>query len=70
MTAVPGIIPNTTPEPETVATDVLLLAHVPPGVTSLREVVVPTHRFMAPVIGEGAVLTVTVAVAKQVDGSV
>ena len=39
MVAVPGAIPVTTPEVAIVATNVLLLLHVPPAVTSVSAVV-------------------------------
>ena len=42
-------------------TDKLVLGefHVPPGVTSLNDVVTPSHTTPVPVIGEGTGFTVT-----------
>ena len=52
-------MPVTMPDAEpTVATPPVML-HVPPGVASLRVVVVPTHAEVVPVIDAGRGLTVT-----------
>ena len=40
----------TNPELSTVATEVLLLLHIPPTVASFKLVVVPIHNFVVPVI--------------------
>ena len=53
-----------------VATAVLLLAHVPPATRSLKPDVVLTHMFVEPMMGEGEVFMVTVAVALQPAASV
>jgi hypothetical protein len=53
----------------TVATAVLLLAHVPPAGVSDKVVVVPTQKFVLPLIGAGNGLTVIPAVAMQPVGS-
>ncbi len=53
-----------------VATPVLPLLHVPPGVAQLSVDVCPTHILIVPVIGAGKQLTVTVLVVKHVLGSV
>jgi hypothetical protein len=61
---VPVATPETIPEPvPTVATDVLLLLHIPPGLASVKEVVDPTQTEVIPVIGAAAELMVIVFVA-------
>ena len=60
MVAVPTDTPVTTPVLETVAREVLLLAHVPPGGDPPNEVVEPTHATAVPEIGSGAARTVIV----------
>jgi hypothetical protein len=61
---VPADIPVITPVLELiVATDVVLLAHVPPVVLSVNVVVPPTQMAEAPMIAIGAALTVTTFVA-------
>jgi hypothetical protein len=68
MVAVPPATPVTRPEEElTVATDVLLLDHVPPAIDALRLVVLPAHRVDAPVIVPGVATTVKLCTAKQPD---
>lgn len=66
--ALPELTPDTIPVAEpTVATDVLLLLHVPP-LTALPSVELPpTHTLDVPVIvpADGALFTVTTAVAEQ-----
>lgn len=54
----PAAIPVTTPLASTVATAVLLLTHVPPGVALFSTVIAPSHTFIRPVMGEGSGLTV------------
>lgn len=56
ITAVPTDTPVTMPVELTVATEGLLLLHVPPGVLSARAIVEPTQTPDAPVIGEIVVL--------------
>jgi hypothetical protein len=64
--AVPAAIPVTTPAFVTVATDVLLLAHVPP-VVGLKTVVLPIHIEFDPVMfTDGFTFTVNGAVANEV----
>jgi hypothetical protein len=59
------MMPVTVP---TVATVVLLLAHVPPGIELPSVVAAPVHKLLAPVIAPGAGFTVTtVVVAHPVD---
>ena len=53
-------------EEPTVATEVLLLLHVPPVTRSLNEVVPPAATVVLPDIGEGAGLTVKVIVVTAV----
>jgi hypothetical protein len=54
MIVVPSMTPVTTPPPEvTVATDVLLLNHVPPVTASPSDAVVPTHSAEAPLTRDG-----------------
>ena len=60
---VPVVIAVTTPEVEPIAaTDGLLLLQFPPADELLNVVVAPTQRLVAPVIGPGGGLTVTVIV--------
>jgi hypothetical protein len=62
IVAVPPVPnPVTTPVPDTVATEVLLLLQVP-APTSFKEVVDPEHTVAVPVIAAGKGLTVTVAI--------
>lgn len=53
-----------------VATDILLLLHVPNGVPSVSTAVAPKHTPTGPPIAAGSGLTVTTAVAIHVVGSV
>ena len=63
---VPADAPVTSPVALlTVATEVLLLLHVPPVVASVNVVVEPTHTADAPLIAAGSGLTVIVVVVKQ-----
>ena len=62
MLAVPNATPVTTPVPDTVATPVLPLDHVPPGDESPNVVVDPTQTDSEPVMAGGAASTVKVAV--------
>ncbi len=62
MEAIPADTPVTTPVPETVATAVLLLLHMPPGVGSVKLVEEPPQIPNTPVMFPGCWLTVTVAV--------
>jgi hypothetical protein len=52
---------------DSVATAVLLLLHVPPGVVSPKVVDVPWHTLKMPVIAEGRPLIVTVTICVQPD---
>ncbi len=59
------------PLPDTiVATDGVLLDHVPPGVALLSVAVADWHRLKVPVIGDGNGCTVNVIVVKQPEGVV
>lgn len=63
MVLVPPPVPVTMPDvTPTVATAVLLLAHVPPVTASLSVVVVPWQRLPAPAMAVGVRFTVIVAV--------
>jgi hypothetical protein len=62
MVVIPPETPVTIPEAPTVATDVMLLLHEPPGVTSLNDVVTPMHKLVSPVMGNGNGLTIINAV--------
>ena len=64
----PVFTPVTMPEVPTVATVVLLLLHMPPGVLLASVVVAPGHTFIVPVIGVavGAGVTILVTVAMPV----
>lgn len=65
----PVVTPETTPVPDTVATAVDELLHVPPDVASLRVIVEPTQAADGPVIGAKPDTTLTVAVAVQPEPS-
>ena len=61
IVALPRLDPVTTPDDEpTLATEVLLLVHVPPVMVSENIVAEPTQTFVAPVITEGFGSTVTI----------
>ena len=61
----PGLpVSNPVAEPM-VATDVLLLLHVPPVVASINVVVAPAQIVVAPVIAPGSGFTVIVVVVGQ-----
>ncbi len=64
MVVVPGVIPVTTPDPvPTVATEVVLLVHVPdPTLEFARPEVVPTQVAFKPVmvLGSGATMALSV----------
>ena len=64
----PVAMPVTVPVVPTVATDVLLLLQLPPGVPSLSEAVAPTQMLtgVAGVMAAGVALTVRVVEALQV----
>ena len=63
MVAVPAAIPVIVPSVPAVATDVLLLLHAPPPVTSVYKVGDPIHNVDGPEIGAVAVFTETTVVA-------
>ena len=66
MVAIPPDTPETIPELlPTVATPVELLVQVPPPGVEANVDVDPTHKWSEPVIADGAVITVTVAVIEQ-----
>ena len=66
MVATPEPVPVTRPVPApTVATEVLLLLHVPPVVVSVSRVVKDIQRVEEPVIDDGNGFTVTTSVALQ-----
>lgn len=59
-------MPVTTPVvPPTAATEKLLLLQEPPGVALESNVDEPAHTVLLPVMGAGAVITVTVFVTEQ-----
>ena len=65
IVVVPAVTPVTTPDVvPIVATEVVLLLHVPPA-PSVRFVVAPTHRLEAPLITPGNALIVWFAVIKH-----
>jgi hypothetical protein len=70
MDTTPLETPVTTPEPLTVATDGLLLAHVPPPVGLVRLIVLPWQTVEGPKIDptDGVGLTVTTAFPDTVPG--
>src|SRR4051812_6159886 len=60
MVVVPPDTPEANPvDDPTTPTDVLLLLHVPPGVASLNDVVLPAHTTIEPIIGATAATTFT-----------
>ena len=65
IVAVPGVIPVTTPVPDTVATAVLELLHATGLVVVLSVVVLPAHTVAVPVIAVGTGVIVTTAVVTQ-----
>ncbi len=66
MVAVPAATPLATPVLEPiVATDVLLLAHVPPDELLFKVVVAPAQTFVVPVMLAGAGFTVNMALVEQ-----
>ena len=60
MLAVPADMPETSPEPDMVATAVLSLVQVPLPDASVSGVVAPAQSTVVPVIDNGTGLTVTV----------
>ncbi len=70
MVATPAATPVTTPEEEpTVATSKSELVHTPPVTVLVRVVVAPTHTVGVPPIVGGIAFTVSVAILRQVVGS-
>lgn len=66
MVAVPGVTPVTTPELEpTVATPILPLTHVPPGVPLLRVTVLPRQMAPEALMAPGVGFIVSTCVAAQ-----
>ncbi len=70
MVALPANTPFTTPLVPTVATDVLLLLHVPPAVVLPRVVALPAQTNKEPVIAAGKALTVKTELVEQPEGDV
>ena len=71
MVDVPPRSPATTPVvAPTVATEVLLLAHVPPPTTLEYTTDKPSHTVLNPVMADGVRLTVTIVVELQPVGNV
>jgi hypothetical protein len=64
---VPAVTPVTVPVEPTVATEVVLLDHVPPGILFPSEVVPPVQAEGVPVIAEGAEITLTDVVDMQAE---
>ena len=65
----PAAMPVTTPDAELTEALPQLLLQVPPGVALLNTIVLPTHTWLLPVIGEGLGFTVKLVVTKQPPGS-
>ena len=65
MVVVPVDTLVTTPRLLTVATEVLVLLHTPPGVASVRAIESPVQTVVAPVIAAGDWFTVILVVAMQ-----
>jgi hypothetical protein len=67
MFVIPAEIPVTTPDDEpTTATEVAPLSHDPPGVASVRVMVVPAQSELLPLMGAGTGYTVKVVVTNEV----
>ena len=67
--AVPPPTPVRMPVVPIVATNILLLPHVPPAVASASVTVVPLHNTFAPVMAAGVANTVMTVLAVQPSGS-
>ena len=65
IVAVPGDTPFTIPVVPIVATDILLLLHVPPAVASVSVMVWPAQTTVGPAMGNGVGFTATTVVALQ-----
>jgi len=65
IVVVPGVIPVTSPDPDTVPTAGVELLHTMGEVVHVRVVVLPVHTEYVPVIGAGVAFTVITAVTKQ-----
>jgi hypothetical protein len=65
ITDVPNEIPDTTPPVSILATDTLLLVHVPPAVALVSEPVVPKHTDADPAIAAGNACTVNERLTEQ-----
>ena len=66
MIVVPAATPFATPVTGLiVATEVLLLLHVPPGIGLKSEVVLPAHIFIVPdtTVGDASTVTIVVVIA-------
>ena len=68
--ATPETVPAPAPELTTVASEILLLLHVPPPVPSAKTVVKPTHTEGEPEIANGVWLTVITEVAIHPVGNI
>ena len=69
ITAIPVLMPVTTPVPaSTVALETLLLDHVPPVAPAASVVVAPGHTCSVPVTGPGIGVTVTITDVLQPAG--
>ena len=66
---VPAVIPFIIPVDPIVATALVLVAHVPPFVTSLNDVANPEQTLAVPEIAFGRAFTVIIEVALQPVGS-
>ena len=69
IVVVPADTPVITPADPAIATEVLLLLHVPPAVALLSEVVNPAHTLVFPDIATGNAFIVTATVAWQPVGN-
>ena len=70
MSAVPALIPVTTPVLVPMLISEATVLHVPPVGISLRLVVAPGHVVRLPEIADGSIDTLTVAVLVQPSGNV
>ena len=70
MIAPPAATPVTIPVEPTVATELLLLLHVPPEVALVRATVPPAQTEAEPEIADGSALTVSAATRTQPDAEV
>ena len=65
MVAVPGVMPVTVPDVLILAVVPALLLHVPPGLASVSDIVLPGQTVDGPLIAPGTGFTVTTTLLAQ-----